>query len=131
MLPARGVPVGEGENTTRTRPNDGRCGPHEGACEKLPGCECHLHLVDTPNNTYLGVRLLNDTDDLSYSEFYANNLDSKLTEEPYFYELYDTAADPHQLRNLAINPTPRNKAIMAELHEYAREQFACKGSDCA
>jgi len=113
----------------RGAPGTPECGPREGVC--APGCDCHLHLVDTPNNTYLGVRLHNDSLDVSYAAFYPDNLDSKLEQQPYFFELYDVAADPYQLKNLAVNPSPANRALMDELQTYARGQFGCKGASCA
>jgi N-acetylglucosamine-6-sulfatase len=115
-------------NVRRGAPGTRECGPSEGAC--APGCVCHLHLVDTPNNTYIGVRLYNDSHNLAYAEFYPDNMDSKLVQEPYFYELYDVGSDQYQLTNLAIQPSPENKVIMDELHTFARQQFACKGDDC-
>lgn len=116
-------------NVLRGAPGTPTCGPREGVC--AAGCECHLHLVDTGNNTYLGVRLVNDTHNLAYAEFYPDNLDTKLEKQPYFFELYNITADQYQLTNLAMEPAPEHKAIMDELHTYARQQFQCEGSTCA
>lgn len=82
------------------------------------------HLVDMPNNTYIGVRLLNSTHNYLYAEYYANENEVSY-ENPLEYELFDIDADPYQFANLF--GTGQHELLVRELHDFIHHQVTCKG----
>ena len=85
------------------------------------------HYIDLPNNTYIGVRLLNETHNYLYVEFYDGNVVDFDT--PLEYELFDIKNDPYQMTNL-YGTTKEDKKLVQELHDYIHEQVKCKGHEC-
>ena len=85
------------------------------------------HYIDMPNNTYIGVRLINSTHNFLYAEFY-DGVDEVSFLSPLEYELFDVAKDPYQLVN--IYGTAETKDLAKELHDFIHKQIVCKGSDC-
>ena len=85
------------------------------------------HYIDMPNNTYIGVRLINSTHNFLYAEFY-DGVDEVSFLSPLEYELFDVAKDPYQLVN--IYGTADTKDLVKELHDFIHQQIVCKGSDC-
>ena len=84
------------------------------------------HLKDNSNNTFVGLRLLNATHNLAYFEFTDGTTDWGFTGSN-FGELYDLAADPHQLTNLFSTASP---SLKAELHARLFTQWGCAESKC-
>lgn len=86
------------------------------------------HYIDLPNNTYIGVRLLNATHNYLYVEFYdGENVVSFDT--PLEYELFDIGKDPYQMTNLYGTPQ-EDKQLVQELHLFLHKQIKCKGQEC-
>ena len=85
------------------------------------------HYIDMPNNTYIGVRLINSTHNFLYAEFYDGE-DEVTFLSPLEYELFDVAKDPYQLTN--IYGTAGTEDLVKELHDFIHKQITCKGSDC-
>ena len=84
------------------------------------------HYIDMPNNTYIGIRLLNETHNYLYAEFYENVDETTFTDAPLEYELFDVAKDPYQLKNL-YGTSEEDKDLVKELHKYLHQQVVCKG----
>lgn len=88
------------------------------------------HYVDGPNNTFIGVRLLNSSHNIAYLEFYENIVgEHKFDIEPCDYELFDLTNDPYQLNNL-YNAPSMDKELVNELKDYLHKAVLCKGSQC-
>lgn len=83
------------------------------------------HYIDLPNNTFIGVRLLNTTHNYLYVEFYATEEEVDFT-SPNEYELFDLHKDPWQLKNL-YNTSAMDKELVGELQAYLRKQVKCSG----
>lgn len=81
-------------------------------------------LVDLPNNTFIGIRLLNATHDYLYAEFYASNTEVDF-HSPIEYELFNLSNDPWQLHNLYGNEDMEE--LVSELYEYLHQEIVCKG----
>ena len=84
------------------------------------------HLKDNSNNTFIGLRLLNATHNLAYFEFTDGSTDWGFA-KPDFGELYDLAADPHQLTNIFRTASA---SLKAELHARLFTQWGCAESKC-
>ena len=89
------------------------------------------HIFDMPNNTFIGVRLLNSTHNFLYVEFYPKGQYEDEFKYPGEYELFDLSNDKWQMWNLygtleAHQDGPL-KAIIAELRDFLREQVKCQG----
>ena len=88
------------------------------------------HYIDMPNNTYIGVRLINDTHNFLYAEFYSSPLEQVFTDSALECELFDVTADPYQMTNLC-GTEKADKQLVQELHEYIHTQVKCRGqSSC-
>ena len=85
------------------------------------------HYIDMPNNTYIGVRLINSTHNFLYAEFYDDPNEVTFL-SPLEYELFDVTKDPYQLTN--IYGTAGTEDLVKELHDFIHKQITCKGSDC-
>ena len=85
-------------------------------------------LLDAPSNTWSGLRIKNATADLMYAEFRPSGA-AAAHASTNWTELYDLAADPYQLVNLAV----AGRAPPEKLAQLSSELFAvatCKGSAC-
>ena len=88
------------------------------------------HYVDGPNNTFIGVRLLNESYNVAYLEFYENIIGEHLFNiTPCDHEFYDLKRDPYQLTNLYNTPGIDNQ-LVDELKEHLHTKIKCKGSGC-
>lgn len=85
------------------------------------------HLKDNSNNTFIGLRIQNETTNLAYFEFTDATTDWEFKNVD-FCEMYDLQKDPHQLQNICNEASP---AVRAELHAALRQQFRCAGPTCA
>jgi arylsulfatase A-like enzyme len=92
------------------------------------------HLKDARNNTFIGLRVLNESFDLSYFEF-TDVVTDYAVEHTNFCELYNLTADPEQLVNLCAAPAgtsrPPRTALRAALRAELYQQWRCRGSSCA
>ena len=87
------------------------------------------HYIDGTNNTFIGVRLLNDTHNMVYVEFYPNEIEHTFREyTPSEYEFYDLNVDPLQMKN-AFHDS-RYQKVIEELHSYLHRQVVCSGKTC-
>ena len=86
------------------------------------------HYIDMPNSTYIGARLLNETHNFLYAEFY-NGENVVIFDDPLEYELFDISQDPYQMTNL-YGTAKEDKTLVKELHEYLQTQIKCKGQGC-
>jgi len=99
-------------------------GPCNASCGICPAALSQL--VDAPSNTYSGLRVRNATHDVMYAEFRPQGA-GEAPASTNSSELYDLAADPFQLVNLALSAPP------ALLAQYSRELWAlatCIGAAC-
>lgn len=81
---------------------------------------------DVANNTFIGLRIVNDTHDLTYAE-YVDVRDLYNFSHVVDHELFDLREDPYQLRNVWRAASP---AVRAELHAALRMEFGCRGGGC-
>jgi N-acetylglucosamine-6-sulfatase len=84
----------------------------------------YKHYIDMPNNTFIGVRLLNSTHNYMYAEFYEGDVDDFDT--PLEYELYNVAADPYQMVNL-YGTAGEDRQMVAELQQFIHTEVKCNG----
>uniref|UniRef100_A0A1X7VGC2 Sulfatase N-terminal domain-containing protein n=1 Tax=Amphimedon queenslandica TaxID=400682 RepID=A0A1X7VGC2_AMPQE len=84
------------------------------------------HYIDMPNNTYIGIRLVNDTHNYLYVEYYQDVTEMKFTDKGFEFELFDVSKDPYQMKNLYGTPEADDQ-LVTELHEYLHKQVVCKG----
>ena len=85
-------------------------------------------LEDAPSNTWSGLRIKNATHNLAYAEYRRGADAPLLPSSTNFTVLFDMAADPYQLVNLARNASadPLLRALSNELWEVA----TCEGAAC-
>lgn len=60
------------------------------------GQSLYHHMIDDTNNTFICMRIINETTDLMYAEFVSVNNDDAWTfpkNQTNFYELYDVKND--------------------------------------
>jgi len=88
------------------------------------------HLKDSANNTFIGLRVLNESSNLAYFEFTDIGTDYAF-EHANFCELYNLTADPHQLTNLCVSGGGPPPALRAALRSQLYEYYACKGASCS
>ena len=87
------------------------------------------HLIDGPNNTFIGVRVVNDTHNLLYVEFYPNLLEKTFgNQKPVEYEFYDLSKDFYQMRNLYGQQ--EYAGLISELATYLHQKVLCSGVTC-
>lgn len=89
----------------------------------------YQHYIDGPNNTYIGVRLINETYNYLYVEFYENNHQRYFTDPAVEYELFDLSTDPYQKVNL-YGTDKEDKELVSELHGFLHQQVFCSGDNC-
>ena len=82
------------------------------------------HLKDSSNNTFIGIRVVNNTHDLAYFEFTDAVKDWNF-QAPDFCELYDLKVDPHQLHNIC-----KTSPMAHQLHAQLYSLYNCKGAGC-
>ena len=82
--------------------------------------------TDCGNNTFVGLRVKNQTHDLMYAEF--AELKDWNFDAPYFHELYDQKTDPYQQRNIYAQASP---ALKADLKARLFRARTCKGKGCS
>ena len=92
----------------------GICGPEQS------------QLLDAPSNTWSALRIRNATADFMYAEFRASGAPA-VPASTNWTELYDLAADPFQLVNLA--PTA-NASFLAQLRSELFALATCEGAAC-
>lgn len=85
-----------------------------------------MQLVDAPSNTYTGLRIVNATHDLMYAEFRPGGRTPINHASANWTELYNLAADPYQLVNLAA----ARPALAAQLSKELWEVANCEGATC-
>lgn len=88
------------------------------------------HFISLPNNTFFGVRLLNDTHNFMYAEFHLSGGEFDITtayDDPFEFELFDLTVDPFQKHN--VYGLPRYAKLANELRIYLHHQIGCKGQD--
>ena len=89
----------------------------------------YQHYIDGPNNTYIGVRLINDTHNYLYVEFYEDTDPRYFTDPPVEYELFDLSTDPYQMVNL-YGTGKEDKNLVYELNAFLHQQVFCSGDNC-
>lgn len=89
----------------------------------------YQHYIDGPNNTYIGVRLLNETHNYLYVEFYEDTHPRYFTDPAVEYELFDLSTDPYQMVNL-YGTGKEDSKLVDELHAFLHQQVMCSGSNC-
>ena len=89
----------------------------------------YQHYIDGPNNTFIGVRLINETYNYLYVEFYQNTNPRYFTDPAVEYELFDLSKDPYQKVNL-YGTDKEDIKLVNELHGFLHQQLLCSGSDC-
>eukprot|EP00912_Choanoflagellata_sp_UC4_P001987 UC4_evm1s1277 len=106
--------------------------PDEQACRPAPynvtPClDMRVSHSDIGNNTFIGLRIVNETHDLTYAEYV--DVRDFYFEHVYWKELYDVKKDPFQMKNLYYLPETSD-AIKEDLHYRLRKEFGCSGSNC-
>ena len=89
----------------------------------------YQHYIDGPNNTYIGVRLINETHNYLYVEFYEDTNPRYFTDPAVEYELFNLSTDPYQKVNL-YGTDKEDSKLVDELHAFLHQQVLCSGSDC-
>ena len=89
----------------------------------------YQHYIDGPNNTYIGVRLLNETHNYLYVEFYEDTHPRYFTDPAVEYELFDLSRDPYQMVNL-YGTSKEDSNLVGELHAFLHQQVMCSGNSC-
>ncbi|EJT81451.1 hypothetical protein GGTG_01430 [Gaeumannomyces tritici R3-111a-1] len=74
----------------------------------------------SPKNTYKTVRIAGDGFGYLYSHWC----------ETSDVELYNTTDDPHEITNLALNPTPETKRLMSRLNALLLATKSCAENTC-
>lgn len=74
----------------RGAPASRQCNPRDGVTD--PGCPDYFHLDDGPDNTYAALRVINETYDVMYAEFFPAGEGHPVVTDftavaPVFYEL--------------------------------------------
>ena len=113
---------------------DADCGDLEGAKECWsPICDQDCYRTEDDQNNWIALRRPGKGGDADpstlYAEFQAGDLSSAPVEfdAVNFVEVYDVAADPWQMRNLA-NATPA--AARQALHDKLHRWYKCAGDTC-
>lgn len=79
-----------------------------------PNCVCE----DAWNNTYSCVRSLSSSENMMYCEF---------NDHEAFVEVYDVKSDPHQLKNVFKEQSPK---FLAAKHRRLVDLATCSGASC-
>jgi N-acetylglucosamine-6-sulfatase len=94
----------------------------------------YQHLIDGPNNTYIGARVINSTHNILYVEFYENKSPEtgekphKFQNKAVEFELFDLNEDFYQMKNLYGNKDYAE--LTQELHEFIHSTVLCSGQSC-
>jgi hypothetical protein len=90
----------------------------------IAACPC----ITTVNSSYLGLRIVNVTHDLVYTEFFSNATGlaqaTLLPEVPLEVEVFNRLRDPWQVSNLWGHWKASAPATLAELHWRLRAHYA-------
>ena len=99
-----------------------------GACNESCGiCDAPLsRLLDAPSHTYTGLRIVNASANLLYAEFRPDSHVAVSAASTNFTELYDLAADPWALRNIA----PASPGMVAALSAQLWALAGCVAGAC-
>ena len=84
------------------------------------------HLKDNSNNTFIGLRVQNETNNFAFFEF-TDAVDDWDFKTPDFCEAYDLDADPHQLHNICAKLSAPARAAW---HQQLRDEYACSEGSC-
>ena len=96
------------------------------ASDMAPCLDMSQSHSDVSNNTFIGLRIVNSTHDLTYAEF--TDVRDWAFDDVYFHELYDLRTDPYQLHNLYPSASSDTRRV---LHNMLRHEFLCAGSNCS
>ena len=84
--------------------------------------------ISADNSSYIGLRIVNATHDLVYTEFFFNTSGlleaSLLPEVPMEVEVFDRLSDPWQVSNLWRQWKAGTPDTLAQLHRRLRAQYA-------
>ena len=83
------------------------------------------HVIDNGNNTFRGLRLISQGQNLAYFEF--TDLPDWNWTAVDFHELFDLTLDPYQLRNIYNESEP---GLRQQLALQLRQAYACSGMSC-
>ena len=106
---------------------------HYSEYNSLGNWEAFNHLIDDPmSHTYRAIRFVDDPTygDAIYAEYTSLddwNFQNYSSGSYKFYEFFDYAQDPWELRNLYNSSS---NATKAELHRLVTGLFGCKGASC-
>ena len=85
------------------------------------------YVIDTTQNNWRAIRVINDSDDFVYGEFVNHNWTQSDLENPWFYEFYDLSSDPWQMNNTYAL---LNDSLKQELHQLVMSLGECQGLSC-
>ena len=87
------------------------------------------HLIDGPNNTYIGARVVNETHNLLYVEYFPNRITITFEEDEMVEcELFDMNLDYYQMKNLCGQP--QYVSLVEEMHHFIHSKVFCTGKSC-
>ena len=103
--------------------------PNAGQNTLDPNQELTVYYGDGVNygNNWRLLRIINETYDWTYAEYYDYHFNQTSFENPYLYVLYDNNKDRYQLNNIYNSIT---KEIQNELHSNLMTYGQCKASQC-
>ena len=113
-------PLGPDPNTKREDCVEGE-GVGDGNC----------WMIDSVNsNIWRQLRIINESMDWNYVEYDPNwkfGAKDESGADLQFYELYDNALDPYQMKNIYSSTSIETRTA---LHQQLDEYFRCKGQNC-
>ena len=88
--------------------------------------------IDTKENNWRAIRIINDTHNLVYGEFLNNSWTVNDKENPTFHELYDLNVDFYQTTNLfpIYQQNSSMNGLLTELHQMLMTIGNCQGNNC-
>jgi N-acetylglucosamine-6-sulfatase len=84
------------------------------------------HVIDAGNNTFRGLRVISELEDLAYFEF-TDCVRDWGWQDIQFHELFNLTVDPQQMHNIWNQTEP---ALQQELALRLRTQYSCSGATC-
>jgi len=88
---------------------------------------------DAYNNTYTGLRIINETHNLMYAEFATQSCETDTGPDwtqLSHRELYDLTKDPYQLTNVYQDWVNQFPGVVQQLQTSLASARACVGSNC-